>query len=148
MDTRYVFEVNVKQKLVRNVIGDYGLEEFYGIIDTKEKLYKYCNKTFRAVSAHFYKKGRLPIFKQLTLYKRFIDLVKYNHANNLEFERSLLFERPTRKPIFRALIEQYSDKTQGNNLPEIYKDEYGDDIYKYHAELISILNDQLQKAHD
>lgn len=146
-DSRYIFEVNVKQELVRNVIGDYELEELYEIIDRKEKFYKICYKNLMDAQKNFFRSGVLTPFDSVPLYRSFIDLVRYNHTNNLEFEYDPIIA-VTRKPFIEALLDDFSDKSEGNNRPEIYVKDYGENIYEYHETLINILNIASQNALD
>lgn len=147
LDTRYIFEVNVTQSLVRNVIGDYALEELYGLIDTQEKFYKTCYKSLKDNSAYFYEKGKLDIWGMVVLYPSFIDIIQYNHINKASFDSDKFFGM-TRKPYIQALIDDFSDKSEGNYMPDIYRKDYGDSINEYHHVLMDILNTALDNAHD
>jgi hypothetical protein len=146
-DTRYLFEVNISQDLVRNVIGDYELEELYGLIDEEERLYKTCYKSFEDNSAHFYEKGEVDNWGIVVLYPSFINIIKYNHTNGKPFNSEKFFGM-TRKPYIEALIKKFSDDSEGNNLPQVFHKEYGDSISDYHHTLMDILNLALNNAHD
>ena len=147
LDTRYIFEVNIKQRLIRNVIGDYDLEELYRFIDTHEKLYKICYKCFNDNSAYFYKNGKLDIWGMVVLYPSFINIIQYNQTNKTTFDSEKFFGM-TRKPYIQALIKYFSDDSEGNNMPQIYHKDYGDSITEYHRVLMDILNTALDNAHD
>lgn len=146
-DTRYLFEVKISQDLVRNVIGDYELEELYRLIDKEERLYKTCYKSFNDNKAHFYEKGTLDVWGIVVLYPSFINIIKYNHANGKPFNSEKFFG-VARKPYIEALIKAFSDNSEGNNLPQVFHKEYGDSISVYHHILMDILNSALNNADD
>jgi len=144
-DTRYIFEVNETQGIVRNIIGDYELEELYGLIDTKEKLYKTCYRSFKVNSAYFYQNSKLDVWGMVELYSSFLKIIQYNDINKISFESKKFFGL-LRKPYIQALIKDFSDESEGNNKSMIYQKDFGNKITEYHSILMEVLNTALENA--